>query len=215
LDSVTFSRLLGFGKEVRKLPRTSDFDQLDMTEYQYMYLDGHKADGKSTWLKPYYYVLNNILHQILYPKGGDSTVLRGDSMIVLDCFDDSITKFNVAYYIWNRVFQASEGVSTHFPYAPYIMHIIEQVSGIKFPTDALHLKLNISNKMSTQAKKELEKKAKGKSAAVGGSSSRPRRGATPPPAVSRSTSSQHLFSSSSGKSKKPNKFKFLMQYMFG
>jgi hypothetical protein len=61
LDSVTFSRLLGFGKEVRKLPRILDFDQLEMTEYQYMYLDGHKADGKSTWLKPYYYVLNNIL----------------------------------------------------------------------------------------------------------------------------------------------------------
>jgi hypothetical protein len=94
------------------------------------------------------------------------------------------------------------------------MHIIEQVSGIKFPIDAPHRKLKISNKMSTQAK-ELEMKAKGKSAAVGGSSSHPHHGATPPPVVSHSTSSQHLFSSSSGKSKKPNKFKFLMRYMFG
>jgi hypothetical protein len=91
--------------------------------------------------------------------------------------------------MWNRIFQASEDVSTHFPYAPYIMHIIEQVSRIKFPTDVPHRKLKISNKMSTQAKKELKMKAKGKSVAAGGSSSCPHHGATPPLAVSRSTSS--------------------------
>jgi hypothetical protein len=69
-------------------------------------------------------------------------------------------------------------------------HRAFKVSGIKFLADAPYRKLKISNKMSTQAKKELEKKAKGKSAAGGGgSSSRPHRGATPPPAISRSTSS--------------------------
>jgi hypothetical protein len=26
-----------------------------------MYMEGHRADGKTTWLKPYYYVLNDIL----------------------------------------------------------------------------------------------------------------------------------------------------------
>ena len=40
-----------------------------------MYMDGHWDDGKIVYLKPYYYVLNNILCQILYPKGGDSTYL--------------------------------------------------------------------------------------------------------------------------------------------
>ena len=44
-----------------------------------MYIDGHTADGQTVYLKPYYYVLNNILRQILYPKRGDSTFLRDDS----------------------------------------------------------------------------------------------------------------------------------------
>ena len=115
------------------------------------------VDGKTTWLKPYYYVLNNILCQILYPKGGDSTFLHDDSLVVLDCFGEHITKFTISEYIWDRITQDSEDVVKYFPYAPYIMHIIEQVSGIKFPTDAHHTKLKISNKMSLKAKDELKK----------------------------------------------------------
>ena len=42
-------------------------------------LDGHRADGQTVWLMPYYYVLNNIIRMILYPKRGDSTFLPDDS----------------------------------------------------------------------------------------------------------------------------------------
>ena len=61
LDAVTFGHFLGFGKEDRKRPWIYDLKQLAISEYQYMYMDGHLADGKTTWFKPYYYVLNNIL----------------------------------------------------------------------------------------------------------------------------------------------------------
>ena len=102
-----------------------------------MYLDGHCVNGKTVWLKPYYYVLNNILHQILYTKIGDSTNLREDSQVVLDCFGDEFTKFSISRYIWDKIFMASEDVVKHYLYAPFIMHIIEHVSGIHFPLDAL------------------------------------------------------------------------------
>ena len=90
-----------------------------MDEYQYMYLDGHHADGKIIWLMPYYYVLNNILHQILYPKIGDSTNLREDSQIVHDSFGDEFTKFSISHYIWDKIFVASEDVVKHYPYDAY------------------------------------------------------------------------------------------------
>ena len=102
----------------------------------------------------------------------------------------------------------------HLPYAPYIMHVIEQVSGIWFPTDTQHNLLDISNKTSITAAKELKMKgdaAKAKGKGVLGS--RSRRGASPPAAAARSSSVEPLSSSSSGK--KPSKFKFLMTYMFG
>jgi hypothetical protein len=49
-----------------------------------MYFDGYPIDGQTVYLKPYFYVLNNILRHILYPKVGDSTYLHDDSQKVLD-----------------------------------------------------------------------------------------------------------------------------------
>lgn len=174
-----------------------------------MYMKGHRADGKTVWLKPYYYVLNNILRQSLYSKGGDATYIQDDSPVVLDCFGEAFTSFFVSHYIWNRIFHASEDVVKHFPYAPYIMHIIEQVLGIKFPIDAHHAMLMISNKTSLKAKEALKDAAK--AARASGSTSR-----ASPLVASRS---RHAHSeepqpfSSSGK--KPSKFKFCMTDMFG
>ena len=128
VDFINFSRLLGLDRRDRTSTAITEISALAMDEYQYMYLDGHRADGKTIWLKPYYYVLNNILHQILYPKIGDSTNLHADSQVLLDCFGDEFTKFSISHYIWDKIFVASEDVVKHYPYAPFIMHIIEHMS---------------------------------------------------------------------------------------
>ena len=79
VDFPTFARLLGLDHRDHCSTIIAEISPLAMDEYQYMYLDGHRADGKTVWLEPYYYVLNNILCQILYPKIGDSTNLHEDS----------------------------------------------------------------------------------------------------------------------------------------
>ena len=130
-------------------------------------------------------------------------------------FGDDFQLFTISRYIWNKIHDATEDPMRHLPYAPYIMHVIEQVFGIRFPIDTQHNLLKISNKMSITAAKELKMKgdaakAKGK----GALGSRSRRGASPPAAAAaRSSSAEPLSSFSSGK--KPNKFKFLITYMFG
>jgi hypothetical protein len=148
VDFITFSHLLGLDRRDHTSTAITEISALAMDEYQYMYLDGHRANGKTVWLKPCYYVLNNILCQILYPKIGDSTNLHEDSQVVLDCFGDEFTKFSISRYIWDKIFVASEDVVKHYPYAPFIMHIIEHVSGIHFPSDAPHKVLKLSNKTS-------------------------------------------------------------------
>jgi hypothetical protein len=111
-----------------------------------------------------------------------------------------------------KIFDASEDVVKHYPYAPYIMHIIEQVSSIHFPIDAPHEVLKLSNKLSLQAKRELEKAAKGKGKCALGSSSC----ACPPHgSCARHAHSEEPQSSSSSGDKPPSKFKFFMKYMFG
>ena len=47
----------------------------------------------------------------------------------------------------------------HLPYAPYIMHVIEQVSSIWFPIDSQHKLLKIYNKTSITTARVLKKKA--------------------------------------------------------
>ena len=92
------------------------------------------------------------------------------------------------------------------------MHIIEHVSGIRFPSDSEHKLLKISNKTSIVAARELKEKAEAvKGKGKGPSGSHSRRGAAT--TAARSSSDKPLSSSSSGK--KPSKFKFLMTYMFG
>jgi len=214
VDFVNFSRLLGLGHSDRTATELTEYEDLALEEYQHMYLEGHRADGQTTFLKPYYYVLNNILRQILYPKVGDSTFLRDDSQKVLQRFGDEFQKFSISRYIWNKIHDATEDPVKHLPYAPYIMHIIEHVSDIRFPYDSKHKLLKISNKTSIIAARELREKAEaaqGKGKGVSGS--RSRHGASTPAAAARSSSAEPLSSSSSGK--KPNKFKFLMIYMFG
>ena len=89
-----------------------------------MYLDGCPADGQTVYLKPYFYVLNNILCQILYPKGGDSTYLHDNSQKVFQRFGEDFDKFSISHYIWNKIHDASEDPMRHLPYAPYLMHVI-------------------------------------------------------------------------------------------
>ena len=88
MDFITFSRLLGLSHSDRIATELTEYEDLALEEYQHMYLDGHRADGQTVFLKPYYYVLNNILRQILYSKVGDSTYLRDDSQKVLQHFGD-------------------------------------------------------------------------------------------------------------------------------
>ena len=63
MDFITFSRLLGLNHSDRTATELTEYEDLALEEYQHMYLD-----GQIVYLKPYYYVLNNILRQILYPK---------------------------------------------------------------------------------------------------------------------------------------------------
>ena len=104
VDFPTFACLLGLDRKDHCSTAISNISALAMDEYQYMYLDGYRAGGQTVWLKPYYYVLNNILRQILYPKSGDSAHLRDGSHVVLDCFGDEFTKFSISQYLWDKIF---------------------------------------------------------------------------------------------------------------
>jgi hypothetical protein len=120
VDFITFSRLLGLNDYDHASPELFEYEDVATEEYQHMYLDGYPADGQIVYLKPYFYVLNNILHQILYLKRHDSTYLHDDSQKVLQRFGDDFEKFSISRYIWNKIHDASEDPMRHLPYAPIL-----------------------------------------------------------------------------------------------
>lgn len=65
VDFLTFSHLLGLLEADRKRKELSKYGDVALRAYRHMYLDGYRPDTKTVYLKPYFYVLNTILRQIL------------------------------------------------------------------------------------------------------------------------------------------------------
>lgn len=99
VDFMTFSRLLGLREADRKRKELSEYGDVALRAYRHMCLDGHHPDTKTVYLKPYFYVLNTILHQILCQKHGDSMYIREDSPMVLQRFGPQLEIFSISRYI--------------------------------------------------------------------------------------------------------------------
>ena len=69
-----------------------------------------------------------------------------------------------------RCIERLEDSVKNFPYATYLMHVIEEVSGINFPKDQKHLPLRIKNREHAIVRREKTKLAK-KQGASGASAS--------------------------------------------
>jgi hypothetical protein len=139
IDFTTFARLFGFSKDDRdaeiihfephmnhsKIASAHEFDEL--------------ADGSTTALKSVYYVLNNMFRETIYPKGGsDSTSLRRFAPNLIARLLPEARPFSVSKFIWFNLVEVTESGKCNLPYAPYIMYMIEMVSGISFKKDVEH-----------------------------------------------------------------------------
>jgi hypothetical protein len=47
--------------------------------------------------------------------------------------------FSVSRFIWTELSKALDDARNDFPYAPYVMYVIERVSGIEFKKDVEHM----------------------------------------------------------------------------
>ena len=88
-------------------------------------------------LKPYFYVLNNLLRATIDPKIGDATTVQNHAPTILVCFGLE-KRFSVTDLMWRHIQKVSLTSSQSFPYAPYLMYIIEQVTGFGFHHDITH-----------------------------------------------------------------------------
>jgi hypothetical protein len=47
--------------------------------------------------------------------------------------------FSVSIFVWTELSMALDDARNDFPYAPYVMYVIERVTGIEFKKDVEHM----------------------------------------------------------------------------
>jgi hypothetical protein len=101
-----------------------------------MWEDPNKADGRRTRLKSFYYIMNNLISSTLNPKD-NATDLNGYITNVLSRFPNG-EKFNMPRFMWVELGFAMDDGRRDLPYAPYLMFLIERVTGLRYLKDGFH-----------------------------------------------------------------------------
>ena len=153
VDYITFSRLLGLGS--RDLERDQIHNERKLSNYELkdLYRRPQKADGETQGLKSFFYVLNNLLRATLTPKSGDATSIHAFAKNVLLRFAENGRPFCIMNFLWEELIAAEYDSRRGFSYAPYIMYVIEKVTGIFFRKDGEHLLYKLTRTKQTGASK--------------------------------------------------------------
>ena len=135
---MTFSRILGFRDEERGFTYINDKARAEICDIVNILIDRRSADGKVSGLKSYYYILNNLIRYTINLKDGAASDLNGYVRNVLARFAPRGDRFNVPRLMWCELRNAMEDGRKGIPYAPYLMFMIERVTGYRFEKDGLH-----------------------------------------------------------------------------
>jgi hypothetical protein len=139
IDFITFARLFGFNKDDREADVIHFEAHMNHSKIVASYEYDELADGSTTALKSVYYVLNNMFRETIYPKGrSDSTSLRRFAPNLIVRLLPGAQPFSVSRFVWFNLVEVTESGKCNLPYAPYIMYMIEMVSGVSFKKDVEH-----------------------------------------------------------------------------
>jgi hypothetical protein len=138
VDYTTFSRILGFREEHRTYSYIYDEPRAEIRYIRYLWRDSRAPDGKRSGLHSYYYILNNLIRNTINPKDRTASDINGYVRNVLARFAPGGDKFNVPQFIWHELRLAMEDGRRGLPYAPYLMLMVERITGLQFPKDGMH-----------------------------------------------------------------------------
>lgn len=147
VDFVTFCQLLSFGREHRSFFRIHTEDRFDVRDIAYLWRNPHEADGKRNGLKSLYYVMNNLIRSTINPKDGAASDVNGHARNILAKFYSG-ERFNVPRFMWVELSYAVSDGRRSLPYAPYLMMIIERVTGCLYHKDGFHTVYKIEKSKS-------------------------------------------------------------------
>ena len=135
-----FSRILCFTREDALNTDMIHNEKLRSPDtMHYMYNDeAHFEVGTTTGLLPFYDYLNKLFRKTLAPKGSDASRILSYSLNLLHRMREDTRRFDVFNFIWEEIRLSSNDPKKGCVYAPYIMCMIENVTGQTFYKEQKH-----------------------------------------------------------------------------
>jgi hypothetical protein len=143
-----FARLLGFGRNDANRIKIHLTLKLDSRKIKFMYPMSKQGNFcQTTNMLPFYAYINRLFRRTLTPREGDEMKIRTyNKNIVAAMAPNAIGfEFSVFDFIWEEIKAISENPLKGGGYAPYIIYMIERVSGHTFGHDKEHNPLRINN----------------------------------------------------------------------
>ena len=136
-----FADMLGFPDADLERPKIHDENVIDDAEMHFMYDEayGDVKFGETSGLIPYYNFMNQILRYTLSPKAGNSDRISNMSRNLLAKMTPGSSEFSVFDFLWEEIICTSISPKRGYHYAPYIFHMIKEVTGINILADQDHL----------------------------------------------------------------------------
>jgi hypothetical protein len=133
-----FGRLFLFGQNVANCHKIHYALRLDARKMRFMYPRNKRGNvGTTADLLPFYAYLNCRFRRTITPREGNSSNIPSYnwSLLVAMAPRPHGFVFSVFDFIWEEIKAISESPLKSCDYAPYIMHMIERVSGHTFWCD--------------------------------------------------------------------------------
>jgi hypothetical protein len=143
-----FARLFGFGQNDANRIKIHFAFHLDRSRMRFMYPGSKRGSvGTTSDLLPFYAYLNRLFRRTMTPREVDSSNIPSynQNLLVAMAPRPHEFEFSMFNFIWGEIKAISESPLKSCGYTPYIMHIIERVTGRTFGYDKEHHPLWIKN----------------------------------------------------------------------
>jgi hypothetical protein len=122
--------------------------KLDARKIKFMHSRSKQGNfGETTCMLPFYVYINRLFRRVLTPRGGYGIKILAYNKNIIATIAPNANgfEFSVFDFIWEKIKAISENPLNSCGYAPYIIHMIDRVSGHTFGHDKEHNPLRIKN----------------------------------------------------------------------
>jgi hypothetical protein len=135
-----FATRFSYGQADKDRFRTHIHNPLGENEIKFIYAPGQEGNaGTINGLYTFYSVLNRLFKKTICARDGDRTNISHYPKNLLANLRDGAPPLSMIDYIWEEIKGISLNPQKNCGFAPYLVFLIEDVTGRSFPKEGIHM----------------------------------------------------------------------------